>query len=88
VYLSGEKIATNYKGHYQYDHDTLNFYAFFQAACLIRVPVEVVKQRAQAFPEMSSQKIFKSTLQSEGWPQIYMIAQVVVNPTTIQSRPR
>jgi hypothetical protein len=45
--------------------DTLNFYAFFQAACLIRVPVEVVKQRAQAFPELSSQKIFKSTLQSE-----------------------
>lgn len=36
------------------------------AACLIRVPVEVVKQRAQAFPEMSSHKIFKSTLQSEG----------------------
>lgn len=34
-------------------------------ACLIRVPVEVVKQRAQAAPALSSIKIFKQTLAAE-----------------------
>uniref|UniRef100_A0A8C4QBJ0 Mitochondrial S-adenosylmethionine carrier protein n=1 Tax=Eptatretus burgeri TaxID=7764 RepID=A0A8C4QBJ0_EPTBU len=35
-------------------------------ACVIRVPVEVVKQRAQAFSEMSTRRAFVFTLQQEG----------------------
>lgn len=41
------------------------------AACLIRVPVEVVKQRAQAFPAMSSYSVLKNTLHSEGTRGMY-----------------
>ncbi|PVD24246.1 hypothetical protein C0Q70_14716 [Pomacea canaliculata] len=40
-------------------------------ACLIRVPVEVVKQRAQAAPALSSIKIFKQTLAAEGLYGLY-----------------
>ncbi|KAL8618159.1 hypothetical protein ACOMHN_059166 [Nucella lapillus] len=35
-------------------------------ACLLRVPVEVVKQRAQASPHLSSTVVFRDTLASEG----------------------
>ncbi|KAH3785631.1 S-adenosylmethionine mitochondrial carrier protein-like [Dreissena polymorpha] len=41
------------------------------AACSIRVPVEVVKQRAQANTQLSSLKVFKQTLQMEGWSGLY-----------------
>lgn len=41
------------------------------AACLIRVPVEVIKQRSQASPHLSSGAIFKDTLKSEGFPGFY-----------------
>lgn len=35
-------------------------------ACIVRVPVEVVKQRAQANPTSNTFQIFKNTLMSEG----------------------
>ena len=35
------------------------------SACLIRVPVEVVKQRAQAFSNISSFQVFRETLKNE-----------------------
>jgi len=34
-------------------------------ACIVRVPVEVVKQRAQASPQFSSAYMFRKTLSSE-----------------------
>ncbi|KAL4232319.1 hypothetical protein ACF0H5_009890 [Mactra antiquata] len=40
-------------------------------ACLIRVPVEVVKQRAQANRHTSSLQIFKSTVAAEGIQGLY-----------------
>ncbi|GAB1599153.1 S-adenosylmethionine mitochondrial carrier protein [Argonauta hians] len=40
-------------------------------ACLIRVPVEVVKQRAQTSLNLSSLKVFQQTLQSEGIKGLY-----------------
>ncbi|XP_067133850.1 mitochondrial S-adenosylmethionine carrier protein [Centruroides vittatus] len=40
-------------------------------ACIIRVPVEVIKQRAQANPCNSSFQIFKKTLISEGFLGLY-----------------
>ncbi|CAI9715006.1 Hypothetical predicted protein [Octopus vulgaris] len=40
-------------------------------ACLIRVPVEVVKQRTQTSSNMSSLKIFQQTLQAEGVRGLY-----------------
>lgn len=41
------------------------------ACCLIRVPVEVIKQRAQACPELSSYQIFRNTLSGEGFRGMY-----------------
>lgn len=41
------------------------------AACLIRVPVEVVKQRAQANRHKSSLQVLKSTVSSEGFSGLY-----------------
>jgi solute carrier family 25 S-adenosylmethionine transporter 26 len=35
------------------------------SACLIRVPVEVVKQRTQAFSNISSFQVFKETFKNE-----------------------
>lgn len=40
-------------------------------ACLIRVPVEVVKQRAQANRHKSSLQVFKATLSTEGFRGLY-----------------
>lgn len=40
-------------------------------ACLIRVPVEVVKQRAQANHRLSSLKVFKQTIAAEGFRGLY-----------------
>ncbi|XP_033731348.1 S-adenosylmethionine mitochondrial carrier protein-like [Pecten maximus] len=37
------------------------------SACLLRVPVEVVKQRAQANPNLTSKSILLSTLKHEGF---------------------
>ncbi|KAH9511484.1 hypothetical protein DERF_009942 [Dermatophagoides farinae] len=39
-------------------------------ACLVRVPVEVVKQRAQAF-HMNSVQVLQQTLRQSGWPGLY-----------------
>ncbi|XP_076468737.1 mitochondrial S-adenosylmethionine carrier protein-like isoform X2 [Babylonia areolata] len=39
--------------------------------CLLRVPVEVIKQRAQTSPHLSSLAIFKSTVASEGFKGLY-----------------
>ncbi|XP_072438599.1 mitochondrial S-adenosylmethionine carrier protein isoform X2 [Chiloscyllium punctatum] len=36
------------------------------AACLIRVPSEVVKQRAQAYPSLGTYKVFLDTIRQEG----------------------
>ena len=38
----------------------------FQVACLVRVPVEVVKQRRQAYQHSSSLSIIRSTYYGEG----------------------
>ncbi|KAK7489730.1 hypothetical protein BaRGS_00019125 [Batillaria attramentaria] len=40
-------------------------------ACLTRVPVEVVKQRAQASPSLSSVTVFRQTLAAEGARGLY-----------------
>lgn len=40
-------------------------------ACLIRVPVEVIKQRAQASPQLSSYSILQQTLSSDGFRGLY-----------------
>ncbi|XP_053407738.1 S-adenosylmethionine mitochondrial carrier protein-like [Mercenaria mercenaria] len=40
-------------------------------ACLIRVPVEVVKQRAQANRYMSSLQVLKNTVAAEGFSGLY-----------------
>lgn len=39
-------------------------------ACLVRVPVEVVKQRAQAF-HMNSVQVLRQTLRQSGWRGLY-----------------
>ncbi|CAC5418307.1 SLC25A26 [Mytilus coruscus] len=39
--------------------------------CLIRVPVEVIKQRAQVFTNTSSYSVLRNTLQSEGFRGLY-----------------
>ena len=39
-------------------------------ACLVRVPVEVVKQRAQAF-HMNSVQVLQQTLRQSGWSGLY-----------------
>ncbi|KAK3102350.1 hypothetical protein FSP39_010726, partial [Pinctada imbricata] len=41
------------------------------SACLLRVPVEVIKQRAQASPQYTSLSILKSTLKAEGFGGLY-----------------
>jgi len=41
------------------------------AACLLRVPVEVVKQRAQVLGKTSSLASFNHTFKSEGWRGFY-----------------
>lgn len=41
------------------------------AACLIRVPVEVIKQRSQTLPHLTSGTIVKNTFKSEGIPGFY-----------------
>ncbi|XP_060067545.1 mitochondrial S-adenosylmethionine carrier protein-like [Ylistrum balloti] len=41
------------------------------SACLIRVPVEVVKQRAQANPHLTSKSILLTTLKQEGFPGLF-----------------
>ncbi|XP_077996102.1 mitochondrial S-adenosylmethionine carrier protein-like [Glandiceps talaboti] len=41
------------------------------SACLVRVPVEVVKQRAQANRELSSLYIFRRTIRQEGFFGLY-----------------
>ena len=43
---------------------------FLQAACTIRVPVEVIKQRAQS-SNTPTQKLIKEALQKEGLPGLY-----------------
>lgn len=40
-------------------------------ACIIRVPVEVVKQRSQASPSKGSMQILRITLQQEGFKGFY-----------------
>ncbi|KAL5015414.1 hypothetical protein ScPMuIL_009684 [Solemya velum] len=40
-------------------------------ACLLRVPVEVVKQRAQAAPHLSSAKVLRTTVRTEGLWGLY-----------------
>ncbi|KAK7102605.1 mitochondrial S-adenosylmethionine carrier protein-like [Littorina saxatilis] len=40
-------------------------------ACLLRVPTEVVKQRAQAAPHLSSLTVFRTTVASEGLRGLY-----------------
>ena len=40
-------------------------------ACLVRVPVEIVKQRRQASSHTKSLEIVKSTLRTEGVPGLY-----------------
>ncbi|XP_051980945.1 S-adenosylmethionine mitochondrial carrier protein, partial [Xyrauchen texanus] len=40
-------------------------------ACLIRVPTEVVKQRTQANPSLSTYRVLLNTLQEEGFRGLY-----------------
>ncbi|XP_048029654.1 S-adenosylmethionine mitochondrial carrier protein [Megalobrama amblycephala] len=42
-----------------------------EVACLIRVPTEVVKQRAQANPSLSTYRVLLNTLQEEGFRGLY-----------------
>lgn len=39
--------------------------------CMVRVPVEVIKQRAQARPDLSSYQVFRNTLAGEGFRGMY-----------------
>ena len=47
---------------------------YLKAACLIRVPVDVVKQRTQARPHLTTIQVFKELVQMEvrGFFQLYM----------------
>ncbi|KAG8186135.1 hypothetical protein JTE90_022723 [Oedothorax gibbosus] len=40
-------------------------------ACLIRVPTDVIKQRAQANPKLSTWSVLQATLKSEGYLGLY-----------------
>ncbi len=42
-----------------------------KAACLIRVPIDVVKQRAQAQPHLTTLSVFKDLVRSEGLHGFY-----------------
>lgn len=42
-----------------------------KAACLIRVPIDVVKQRAQAQPHLTTFTVFKELLRSDGLKGFY-----------------
>lgn len=67
------EIVSNYSNncHFIYLRNDLYFNFTVQAACTIRVPVEVVKQRRQAGFHSSSLHIFRKILRTESVAGLY-----------------